>query len=199
MSLCLQVYRFHRSITRPFFTRDRITEFDNFDAHAIAIISQIKLRLRAGFAIDAQDAVSRFTLDSATQFLFGHDVCSIADELPYPENTIAARDQRNSIHPSAAFVKAFVDAQVQIADRNRRGDIWPIFEILKDKTEEPMKVIDGFIKPILQDVLERHQSNPKPKKNEIGEEDTLLDHLVRQTTGQLHLWRCVHWIFTLLP
>lgn len=41
-------------MTRPFFTRDRISHFDLFDRHAEQAITQMKLRLREGLAVDFQ-------------------------------------------------------------------------------------------------------------------------------------------------
>lgn len=41
-------------MTRPFFSRDRISEFDNFDRHADATIKALKTRIRAGYAVDFQ-------------------------------------------------------------------------------------------------------------------------------------------------
>jgi len=74
-------------MTRPFFSKDRISHFEIFDRHAADAIKQVKERMREGYAVDIQvgiravlchpfltvfqDVVSRFTLDSATEFLFG--------------------------------------------------------------------------------------------------------------------------------
>ena len=74
-------------MTRPFFSKDRISHFDIFDRHAADVISQVKGRMRQDYAVDVQvrihttsthqflkslkDVVSRFTLDSATEFLLG--------------------------------------------------------------------------------------------------------------------------------
>lgn len=41
-------------MTRPFFTRDRISDFDNFDRHAEDALSQLNNRLREGFPVDFQ-------------------------------------------------------------------------------------------------------------------------------------------------
>lgn len=46
--------RFHRSMTRPFFTKDRITHFDIFDRHAEDTISQMKSRFKEGYPLDFQ-------------------------------------------------------------------------------------------------------------------------------------------------
>jgi len=41
-------------MTRPFFSRDRISDFDNFESHAGVAIQKMKERLKAGYAIDFQ-------------------------------------------------------------------------------------------------------------------------------------------------
>lgn len=58
-------------MTRPFFSRERISDFETFGRHADAAISKLKARFNEpGYpAADFQDVVSRFTLDSATEFV----------------------------------------------------------------------------------------------------------------------------------
>lgn len=46
--------RFHRTMTRPFFSKDRISHFDIFDRHSEDAISQMKTRLKQGYAVDFQ-------------------------------------------------------------------------------------------------------------------------------------------------
>lgn len=41
-------------MTRPFFSRDRISHFDNFDRHAEDAINQLRTRLREGHPVDFQ-------------------------------------------------------------------------------------------------------------------------------------------------
>lgn len=68
---------------RPFFTRDRISDFENVDRHAMASIALAKERLRAGYPVDIQvctsslglnswDALIR-TLGSCISLHLGHD------------------------------------------------------------------------------------------------------------------------------
>jgi len=47
-------HRFHRSITRPFFTRDRITDLNKFDQHVQHALKKAKVRLAEGHPIDFQ-------------------------------------------------------------------------------------------------------------------------------------------------
>lgn len=170
-------------MTRPFFSRDRITDFDNFQRHADDVIRQLKKRLRAGYAIDFQDAISRFTLDSATEFLFGHDVKSLSSDLPYPY--YVARSNAVQSTAAADFAIAFAKSQHLIAQRSRIGWIWPLFEIFEDKTAQPMNVVNAFLDPIMKDAVEKHQSMPPgPKKDDVRDDETLLDHLVKLTNDR---------------
>jgi hypothetical protein len=41
-------------MTRPFFSRERISHFDIFDRHAEEAISQMRERLKEGFPVDFQ-------------------------------------------------------------------------------------------------------------------------------------------------
>ncbi|KAF8996821.1 cytochrome P450 [Cyathus striatus] len=71
------MWKFHRAMTRTFFVKDRFNDLDIFAVHTDKALRQAKARL-------SEDLVSRFTLDSATQFLFGTDVGSLNAGLAYP-------------------------------------------------------------------------------------------------------------------
>jgi hypothetical protein len=75
--------RFHRKMTRPFFHRERVSDFDTFDHHAATAMAQLKARLRSGHPLDVADLILRFTLDNATSFLFNHDLHCLDAGLRY--------------------------------------------------------------------------------------------------------------------
>lgn len=87
--------------------------------------------------------MQRFTLDSATEFLFGKDVNSLADVLPYPHNVIG--NQVDTPSAADAFSMALTRAQSVLAARANIGAIWPLLEIFRDKTEKPMKVVNSYL------------------------------------------------------
>ncbi|KAJ7461739.1 cytochrome P450 [Mycena galericulata] len=174
--------RFHRSMTRPFFSRDRISDFDIFDKHANDAISQAVVRLREGYPVDFQDVASRFTLDSATEFLFGKSADSLSAGLAYPESS----SQKNPLsflnHPSNTFVNAFLEAQWLHVERSRYGSKWPLNEFWKDKVKPHREIIDQFIEPILNDALaEKARRNAEYEVNKLDEAETLLSHLLKET------------------
>lgn len=54
--------RFHRAMTRPFFSKDRISHFDIFERHADDALSQLKTRLKEGYAVDVQATYHQLTI-----------------------------------------------------------------------------------------------------------------------------------------
>lgn len=182
------VWKFHRSMTRPFFNKDRISHFDIFDKHAEDAISQLKIRLRDGYPVDFQDMVSRFTLDSATEFLFGKNVCSLSAGLIYPPSSPRSNDVVSENHPANKFAHAFSDAQIASAYRGRFGSAWPLSEFWTDRVKKHMGTCYKFIDPILKEALEKNKmlkenidEKADAKDRDVKEGETLLDHLVNYT------------------
>ena len=90
------------------------------------------------------------------------------------------------------FAHAFTDAQYAASQRVRKSWLWPLFELWRDETAEPMEVVNAYIEPILKDAIEKAKTAaPHGEKStpESSDEDTLLDHLVRLTTGMCCLLR----------
>jgi hypothetical protein len=88
--------------------------------------------------------MSRFTLDSASEFLFGKNVASLADSLPYPHHAAGSQTAVSSTSADA-FAAAFAEAQFIVSERGRFGWTWPLLEILRSKTDAPMKIVNAFL------------------------------------------------------
>ncbi|CAE6435503.1 unnamed protein product [Rhizoctonia solani] len=169
-----ETWKAHRSMSRPYFTRDRMSHFDNFARHADVAISKLLARMAEPNhpAVDFQDLACRFTLDSGTEFLFGRDVHSLDASLPYPHEE--PRDD------GASFGAAFARAQQHITHRLGLPVLWPWMELFWDRTLEDMKIIHAYVKPI----LVRQGSKPM-KQNETVIRDEIINILVaaRDTTA----------------
>ncbi|KAG1834831.1 cytochrome P450 [Suillus variegatus] len=195
-----ETWKLHRTMTRPFFTHDRISHFEIFDRHANRAIALAKDRFTMDMSIDfqvgpqvgilisfveklPQDLISRFTLDSASEFLFGHCIDSLSVELPFPNNTLESTNTKpRPGDNAAAFTNAFSEAQHVISRRVIIGAAWPMTEILADSTAQHMKVVDKFLDPILEAALRRHGTAAKSDADETAEDQTFLDHLVKLTS-----------------
>ncbi|KAI6151601.1 cytochrome P450 [Pisolithus tinctorius] len=179
-----EIWKFHRSMTRPFFSKDRISHFDIFEKHADDALNQAKSRFQEGYLVDFQDMVGRFTLDSATEFLFGKNAGSLSAGLVYPKNSLPGQNNEYENHPSNVFARAFSQAQSQAAFRGRFGSFWRLAEFWSDRIQKEMDVCHKLINPVLKDALEMKgkRSTGQGGTEEKGAlEDTLLEHLVSCT------------------
>ncbi|KAI0722460.1 cytochrome P450 [Fomitopsis betulina] len=192
------MWKWHRSMTRPFFSRDRISHFELFDRHAEDALDKISERVRAGYAIDFQDLISRFTLDSATEFLFGACVHSLRSTLPFPHNVSASSPFASAAltpppekaqDKAEAFASAFLKTEHLCAERATQGKLWPLWEMREDKSRQYMRIVDAYLHPILEEALAKKAPREREEKvnrveeaGEIEDEETLLDHLVKYTS-----------------
>jgi len=158
----------------PFFGKERVTDFGIFDAKANIAIQKMQERFDSGQAIDFQDICSRFTLDSACEFLLGAPIHGLEDPLPLPNQDNLVDDSVST--PANRFARAFADAQISISRRGRLGVLWPLFEIFRDRTAGDMRVVRGFIEPIVQDAMRKRK-----ECHAIVKEESLLQHLLNVT------------------
>ena len=169
-------------MSRQFFTKEKIGHFDNFDRHADLAISKLRGRLREGVAVDIQDLFCRFTIDSASEFLFGSDVQSLSADLPYPSTVKPTTSHR--AHPSDSFASAFQKAQVASAARSRFGYFWPLIEFWENEVEKEIQTVFAYVDPIVNRALETKKAKELSKVEGEDEDETLLGHLVKLTDGE---------------
>lgn len=97
---------------RPNFTRDQVADLEAFERHIQDLFSIIP---RDGSTVDLQELFFRFTIDSATEFLFGKSV-----------NCLRATTEGG---PSeATFAEAFNVAQHSVTTRARLGILRNVYK-----------------------------------------------------------------------
>ncbi|QRV92987.1 cytochrome P450 family protein [Ceratobasidium sp. AG-Ba] len=111
-------------------------------------------------------------MDSATEFLFGVDVRSLGEPLCEEEGK------------SMGFANAFRRVQEKVITRFTLVNLWPYFEMFWDRTGGEMRVIDGYIAPILRKKLEAKKRGESKATNGGEEAEALLDFLVRHTDDE---------------
>ncbi|KAJ7165554.1 cytochrome P450 monooxygenase pc-3 [Mycena crocata] len=178
------MWKFHRNLARPFFSRERISDFDIFDRHAHEVLAHMKQRIIEGYPLDFQDVVSRFTLDSSTEFLFRRSVNSISAGLPYPQTSPLANSPAFLSHPSNTYVRSFVLSQILTTARAPFGRKWPLMEFWSDRVKPHRKVIDDFIEPIFNEELERKKAKQQQTGKDDEDEGSFLSHLVEATENK---------------
>ncbi|KAH8829995.1 cytochrome P450 [Flagelloscypha sp. PMI_526] len=167
-----EVWKFHRGLTRPFFARERISDFENFQVHADQAIEKLRARLGEG---PRRPLYSRYS----NSVSFARDMHSLDSPLPYPHNT----PFKNPADSTSRFLNAFNEAQLKTANRIILGDMWPLAEFWEDTVAKQMSVIHGYLEPIIQDALRRKEEKQMSEiQNEKDNEATLIDFLVEKTS-----------------
>lgn len=119
-------------------------------------------------SLNLEDLVARFTVDTASEFLFGENL----DTLSYGND---------GFH---SFTTAFVDIQALILKRNTLGNFWPLLEFFKDKSEEHQRVIRGWVDPLVVRAVQI-QKEMKEKGQTVNPDDcTFLEYLATKTQGK---------------
>ena len=168
--------------------------------HAEHALDKVAARLKEGIPVDWQDIVSRFTMDSATEFLFGKDVRSLDAPTPYPSSSLSSSlpsasspsrgaqtdDRDDGVHPADRFVRSFQDGLEATAMRGRFLQSYPLFEFWGDKVERHLGEVHKFIDPIVGQALRRKAERQRAGEDiekDVRDDETLLEHLVKFTDG----------------
>jgi cytochrome P450 len=154
-----------RAIVRPNFTRNQLADLDTFETHIKHLIAHVP---KDGSTVDLQELFFRLTLDSATEFLFGHSVGSLV-----PGGSSEGR----------SFAEAFNYSQWALTQRVRLGKLW--FTYRDKKFTQSCKVVHEFADRFVQRALEYRKSLDPEKalgsKDETRERYIFLNELAKQT------------------
>ncbi|KAI9570041.1 cytochrome P450 monooxygenase CYP63 [Boletus coccyginus] len=176
-----QMWKSHRALARPFFARDRVSDFELFEKHSSRAVSILSGMAAANQPCDVQDLYARFSIDAASEFLFGINLDTLSGQLPTAGS--ATLGQRGSSTDDAwgTFVKAFEAVQQIITVRGRTGVIWPVFELFDDKTAPYVDTIKQWIDPLVCQTLEERAASKQGGIKGDSEEKTFLQHLADST------------------
>jgi len=133
-----------RQLIRPQFIKDRVSDLANFEKHVQVLIELIP---KDGQEVDISDLFFRYTLDAATDFLFGKSSGSL-------ENS------------HVQFAEAFAEAQRVQNIIARAGPLVPF--IPKSSFRKALKQINEFVEPFIERALclSRQELDEKTKSDE---------------------------------
>lgn len=173
----------HRLNARPFFARERISDFQILDKHTTHTLNLLSRIANSNLPCDAQDLYARFTLDSASEFLFGNNLNTLSLSLPEPGNATMGPKGSATTDEFGSFAQAFELAQCVITQRARLGYFWPVAELKENKIKHAAQVTKKWLDPLVKQALEG-----KARIKEAGikspiTEQTFLEHLAQSTEG----------------
>ena len=135
--------------------------------------------------IEVQDMYARFTLDAASEFLFGKNVDTLSGHLPEPGNTEMSAKGSATADAFGSFAQAFEEAQELIMLRVRRGYFWPVYELFKtDPHRKHMAVIEKWLEPLVRDALKNKSEMQKAGFKNPLDQSVFLQYLADNTEGE---------------
>lgn len=173
-------------MARPFFSKDRISDVDIFERTSNTTLDLVSSRSSKNQPIDIQDLLHRFTLDSASEFLFGTQLDTLLRPLTEPGKVKLGPkgsipiDRTNEFD---IFTEAFERVAVLVTRRGTQGTTWPLMELFEDKTEEPIRIIMDWLEPFVKQAVERRE-NMKGLQGSDVQDRVFLDFLALQTDGK---------------
>jgi hypothetical protein len=134
-----------------------------------------------------QDVYARFTIDAASEFLFGKNLDTLSATLPIPGETVMGPKGSATDDSWGSFAWAFEMAQQIITTRGRLGYFWPLFELFGDKTAPHTNVIRQWLDPLVKQAMEDKARMAKAGIDRLVGEKTFLQHLADSTEGKFIL------------
>ncbi|TFY60055.1 hypothetical protein EVJ58_g5384 [Rhodofomes roseus] len=174
-------WRTERALIRPFLNKERISDFDIFQEHADRVLSILSSSACAHEPIDIQDLFGRFTLDAASSFLLGASPGALDGPRPVPYKANIGSKGAVTEGQLGTFLYSFEEIQMVIALRWRLQTFFPLYEIMGDRTSPHVDVITRWIKPIVEEALERKRQESAQGIQRQRAERTMLENLVENT------------------
>jgi cytochrome P450 len=182
-------------MARPFFSKSRISDFALFSRLTQTTLSLLSHRWSQNLPIDIQDLFQRFTLDVASELLFGVPLDTLSRPLTMPGNVKLGPKGCVPIEGKTefdVFTEAFEDVAVVVTMRGVLGDAWPLLELWEDRTDEGIDKIVEWIDPIVKRVVEeaevRRREEGIGKEGSVKREETVfLNYLASETDGEFSL------------
>ncbi|PCH33070.1 cytochrome P450 [Wolfiporia cocos MD-104 SS10] len=173
-----------RALIRPFLNKERVSDFEIFTKYAEKALAILNDAAEAGATLDLQDLFSRFTLDSASEFLLGHAPDALSASRPVPFHSRIGSKGAATDDPFGSFLYSFEEVQVTISLRWRLNTFFPLYEMLGDKTKPHADVINKWMKPTVMKALQDKARDREHGVKLNSEERTLLDSLVESTDDE---------------
>lgn len=147
-----------RALMRPQFLKERVSDLDNFENKMQLVLNLIE----PNKIIDVMDLWFRFTMDSATEHLFGS--C---------ENSLTASSGGN------AFAKVFAEVQDLQIKRDRHGDLRGFYFKENAEMKVALEKLNAYVDKYVQLALEKSGDDEK--------DESLLAALVSQSRDPVFL------------
>lgn len=182
-----------RAMLRPQFTRDSISNVDDLECHVSRLVSVF--RGYQGNSFDCQKYFFQFTLDSASDFLFGESTLSLATASP---DNLLTQQGENADSFAQAFRVAFTFTAIRLRLQQFYWLLTPSNKKYKGSIDRVHRLVDGYVDRAFQEKNDTEKNNRYIISNQLVKvcddkkyiRDQLLGILLagRNTTAAVLAW-----------
>ena len=179
-----------RALFRPQFSRENINDLDMTDRASTALITALgDVSTQTGWTEgrEMMPLLYNFTLDTATDFLFGQSVESQSLAIAAQKHDAGATQEfdpytRNKMAEAKKFRDSFAIVNIMIISRIRAQSFWWLADGLEFR--KAIRTIRNFTEHFVQLAVDRATSQSKV---ESGKKESLLNNLATQTQDRTEL------------
>lgn len=154
-----------RAMIRPNFTRNQVADLEAFERHIQTLFAILP---RDGSTVDLQELFFKFTIDSATEFLFGTST-----------ETLSAVAKGRDAGAAVAFANAFNKAQDSVANRGRMG---LLSRFVRDpEGDDAIRICHEFVDQFVDEAV-AYREKIEARGGDVKEEKYLFLHELAKTT-----------------
>ncbi|KAH7096732.1 cytochrome P450 [Auriculariales sp. MPI-PUGE-AT-0066] len=174
------LWRMHRTMTRPFFARERISDLHRADTHTNKLIDIIISHCESGprhGALDIQDLFARLTMDNGSDFLFGQSLGTLDHPRPRADN--AQIGVKGNARRCAEFVNAF-ESMIFVNEDRAKTMIWMALEFFHDRNAKHVKIARNYVDGLITKAISRRGSaeTAETERQKVADDETLLDFMI---------------------
>ncbi|KAG8851394.1 hypothetical protein FRB96_009231 [Tulasnella sp. 330] len=176
--------KMHRAMARPYFARDRISDYTTFHKHCETILDILRKNVSANEPTDVQDLFMTFSFDTAIEFLFGPPTLnpSISDS-PTQSVPTSLGAKFENVANATTFLKAFEQGKANSQMRLGKPQLfWAAEQFFNDPQAEVSKSVSEYLEPLVRAAIARKECRIASGK-EDGPEKLFVDHLVNSTSA----------------
>ncbi|KAF1999611.1 cytochrome P450 alkane hydroxylase-like protein [Amniculicola lignicola CBS 123094] len=163
-----------RHLLRPNFAREQVADLVAFERHMQLLLKALKQK--NGQVLDLQEYFFRFTIDTATEFLFNHSTASLR---------MMVEGTDNEKNEDAVFAKAFTVAQADVLTRIRLGFLDKFRQ--NKEGNDAIKICHEYVEQFVDDAIRWREEKDAEKAAGAEKEEeryVFIHELAKQTNDK---------------
>lgn len=171
-----ETWRHSRTMLRPQFSRERISRLQSLEGHIELLLRHFKNAAATGEYIDSQMFLHRLTLDSASKFLFGVSVDTLAEGLSGEQSKMLRT--KNGLKSATDVVNGMEFSLAVLSKRARAGNFYFLVDSIEFRKQ--VAICHDFVDQLIEETIAR-KTGTLEEHEKAGHDLHFIEELSYQT------------------